>query len=710
MTSVIVPPVDLAPGMPSRVVTISATDVTEGGKSLAGQMVRFALSDSLDVTSSGDVIAKSQAEVVLDANGEGSIRLPVYDEDVKTWCGQDWAILVTATWGSQKAIRVPDGTSSIALSALPPVRPLRGREKQWAITGVSVSTTEGAQWGATVRLNGGILDFDFTVPPGGTAFWKGPFASGVDLDTVTEPGTYGINVASQSANLPEQQVGTLTVSGSDAYLMQHYQTWRSGGMQSYVRRRSSDGWHAWEPIRWAQPAIGGATDLNTITMPGSYSVTSSAIVNGPPGETVFSLDVTPIGAFVIQRATTRDGITYARAQTGASQWREWVNPASPVNAATLGTTNLDTVLTQGRYNQNVTSNATPDNGYPFQVRGFLDVLVASPSSAMQVYYGTYTGRFAFREYYSGTWGQWFEPAADGIAALTTRVDALDDLVETGGSFDISIHAHQVREADLRRRVGRVSTGGKAAVALVFDHGVAAFRDKVLPLLRARNLPATLAVNGGMYEPDYQYASTNGSVTWADMRSWHDNDRIELANHSMTHHAQSGLAAIRAEIRDSRIAIEAGLGVPVDSWVQPGPLPGDPDNDGFGMGASSAAYYEYAMGRILLDEHAVVTGGVSTPQPTYPIDGTPPVGMWGRWIDAGTTQALADLDALVDRAVSRKDRCLIRSHPAYLDTSDSSSVPYATTAQLEALLDDLVARRDAGDIVVLPLREWAIATL
>ncbi|WP_170931833.1 hypothetical protein [Brachybacterium massiliense] len=36
MTSTIVPPVDLAPGMPSRVVTISATDVTEGGQSMAG--------------------------------------------------------------------------------------------------------------------------------------------------------------------------------------------------------------------------------------------------------------------------------------------------------------------------------------------------------------------------------------------------------------------------------------------------------------------------------------------------------------------------------------------------------------------------------------------------------------------------------------------------------------------------------------------------
>ena len=182
MTSTIVPPVDLAPGMPSRVVTISATDVTEGGQPLEGQMVRFALSDTLDVSSGGDVIAKTQAEVVLDSNGEGRIRLPVYDEDVKTWCGKDWAVLVTATWGSQKAIRVPAGTSSIALSALPPVRPLRGREKQWAITGASVTVTEGGQWDATLDLSGGILNLDLTVPPGARPMLRGRIEAGGNPD------------------------------------------------------------------------------------------------------------------------------------------------------------------------------------------------------------------------------------------------------------------------------------------------------------------------------------------------------------------------------------------------------------------------------------------------------------------------------------------------------------------------------------------------
>lgn len=170
MTSNQVPAVDLAPGMPSRVVVISATDITEGGLSLAGQTVTFALSDSLDVTAFGDVIAKTQATVTLDSAGGGSIRLPVYDADVKTWCGQDWAILVSTSWGSRKAIRVTAGTSGIALSALPNIRPLTRREQQWAITGVSLNVTTGTVAGeasGTATLAGGILALNLKLPPTG---------------------------------------------------------------------------------------------------------------------------------------------------------------------------------------------------------------------------------------------------------------------------------------------------------------------------------------------------------------------------------------------------------------------------------------------------------------------------------------------------------------------------------------------------------------
>ena len=245
MTSVIVPPVDLAPGMPSRVVTISATDVTEGGKSLAGQTVTFALSDTLDVTSGGDVIAKTEATITLDSNGDGRIRLPVYNADVKNWCGDsDWAVLVSASWGSRKAIRVPSGTSTIALSDLPPVRPLRGREKQWAVTGAGITIVEGAQWGASVELQGGVLRFVLTVPPGGTSWYKGALGSTANLDTLAD-GAYVVvsGDVAEAIGLPEPLNGV--VESYDWPGLQRYHVKTTSEQRTWQRSRFA-GWQEWQ--------------------------------------------------------------------------------------------------------------------------------------------------------------------------------------------------------------------------------------------------------------------------------------------------------------------------------------------------------------------------------------------------------------------------------------------------------------------------------
>lgn len=205
MPSSIVPTVDLAPGMPSRTVTVSATDITEGGQSMAGAKVTFALSDSLDVASGGDVIARRSATIELDSNGDGAIRLPVYSTKGKTWCGadDDWAILVSTSWGSSKAIRVPAGSSSIALSALPNVRPLTAREKLWAITGAGITVTEGSQWGATVTLNGGVLNFNLTVPPGGTAWHLGTVYAASNLNDFKSGGITTFSASADPSNRPE---------------------------------------------------------------------------------------------------------------------------------------------------------------------------------------------------------------------------------------------------------------------------------------------------------------------------------------------------------------------------------------------------------------------------------------------------------------------------------------------------------------------------
>ncbi|MFC0673559.1 GDSL-type esterase/lipase family protein [Brachybacterium hainanense] len=290
MTSIIVPPVDLAPGLPSRVVTISATDVTEGGTSMAGATVAFALSSTLDA-SGGVVVARTSALITLDAQGKGQIRLPVYDTAAsQTWCNDDnWAIIVSTSWGDRKAVRVPAGTTSIPLSSLPPVRPLRGRELQWAITGVSVSVTEGAQWDASVSLSGGVLDFDFIVPPGGTAFWKGSLDPSVDLDTVTTPGLYG--VWSGSPNAPGSGlllVSEVRTTGGVVSQVNHVFYLTGSSPQIMMRFRGSV-WAAWtwvggkDAMRVQQ--WGNTGDLNDATAPGVYPYWSGT-ANAPGGSGV----------------------------------------------------------------------------------------------------------------------------------------------------------------------------------------------------------------------------------------------------------------------------------------------------------------------------------------------------------------------------------------------------------------------------------------
>ena len=345
MTSTIVPPVDLAPGMPSRVVTISATDVTEGGTSLEGQMVRFALSDTLDVSSGGDVIAKTQAEVVLDAQGNGSIRLPVYDEDVRTWCGQDWAILVTATWGSQKAIRVPAGTTSIALSALPPVRPLRGREKQWAITGASVTVTEGGQWDATLDLSGGILNLGLTVPPGGVSYWKGRgvLPAYADLNTYRTPelnGSWSIgdNNLGTYTNLPPGLTtrASLEVISPNAWTVTQRVTGTTGTVHTRALYNSSNGvWSEWTtPFKGeGRGVLPANADLDTYRTPahnGDWGIGDThfaTYVGLPPGVTARStLEVVSPNAWTVtQRVTTMGGVVHTRAlQNHANDtWTPW---------------------------------------------------------------------------------------------------------------------------------------------------------------------------------------------------------------------------------------------------------------------------------------------------------------------------------------------------------------------------------------------------
>ena len=246
----------------------------------------------------------------------------------------------------------------------------------------------------------------------------------------------------------------------------------------------------------------------------------------------------------------------------------------------------------------------------------------------------------------------------------------------------------LRLTAMRDRLGKVEVTTPATVTIVMDHGLTNVKSKVLPLLRARGLRATLAINSQKWDDP-----NNSGATQADVKTWLD--VFEIANHGRTHLLTGSPGSDRKEIEQGRTELEAQLGVTIDTWVQTGN-----GSYPFGDGNAPEKYWSTETGRIITRTHAVYTGLVPHATKRYPIDGHPKLGAHGFWIDQTTTTAQAQ----VQSAISEGTGVIVRLHPQFLDQAG-----YLTTAQLTTFLDWLVARRTAGEVTVLPFREWSIAT-
>lgn len=254
--------------------------------------------------------------------------------------------------------------------------------------------------------------------------------------------------------------------------------------------------------------------------------------------------------------------------------------------------------------------------------------------------------------------------------------------------------HELRVSELRRRTGDVKVSAQTAITIVMDHGLNKFNTSIYPLLEARGIPVTLALNSDWQNPNDSRYSTNNEVTPTMVKTWIGAGIVEPANHGRTHTGYATDAENTTEIEGGRRELETMLGVPVDTWVQPamGSL------TGFDDGNAPEKYWETHTGREILRTHAVVSGLIPGSS-FYPLDGEPVVGMKGGWIDTDT----APIETNIGTAISTRTGYIVRFHPQYLDTTG-----YITTAQLTAFLDKLVAWRDNKQIEILPLRKFAVA--
>src|SRR5699024_2567935 len=90
--------------------------------------------------------------------------------------------------------------------------------------------------------------------------------------------------------------------------------------------------------------------------------------------------------------------------------------------------------------------------------------------------------------------------------------------------------------------GPLGTGGRGAVALRCDHGLANFRDRVLPLTVARRISVSQA-----YNPRNWHYPENAGVTIEELDDWVADGRVEIWNHSASHASAESAAQLRDQI-------------------------------------------------------------------------------------------------------------------------------------------------------------------
>lgn len=252
-------------------------------------------------------------------------------------------------------------------------------------------------------------------------------------------------------------------------------------------------------------------------------------------------------------------------------------------------------------------------------------------------------------------------------------------------------ANALRVQVFKDALGSITTGGKGALALRFDHGLSNFNAKIRPLLEARGLKYSLALSSRNFD-----AGENAGVTAAMVDSWAG---AEVWNHGAnSHQDESTIAGLTDQIVNGLTELQALL-PSKKIWGYAVPGTGGTGQGGFGGGATPEDFYETAAGDLILTNHAVSSGSY-TGTAQRKLDGEVRQGMAHFTIEA---QTVARIKTEIDTAVNNATGSQLMMHPSLLDTAG-----YLTTAQLTEVLDYIVAKRDAGEIVVLSPYEMLVA--
>src|SRR5699024_10301692 len=391
-----------------------------------------------------------------------------------------------------------------------------------------------------------------------------------------------------------------------------------------------------------------------------------------------------------------------------STWSPWSSPEWVKGRIPTGT-NVDTFRTLGAW---VIPSASDATGLPGSGQGVLEVVfITSAGLSLQ----RFTERVKNDEVriwqrYTLLIGGW-----TGIA--WSQIGGSGDEPSPGGdtrTADVQVSDHGSRlEVEASRRGGGIGTGGKPVFMWRFDHWLVAFRDKILPILREYDLPATLNVN---YDNMDNPQNGGGSITWSDVQDWNQYDGIEIANHGATHTNASTRDAIYHEIVEGRRNLEAAMPrVAVETWQEHGSaylVASDIDGDeGLDLGREPKSFTDSYAGRLIMAEHAIVEGKFGSFYP--PLTGSPQIGQSHYSMDR---QTAAEAISTIQYAQKVGRGLTGYTHPGLMDqvniggslypatynedgSVDFEGTHYATEAEFRTAQDT------AGNIVHMPTKDF-----
>ena len=452
-----------------------------------------------------------------------------------------------------------------------------------------------------------------------------------------------------------------------------------------------------EQLRFYRGPMPSGTNTDLLAKAGSWDIPNAAIAQSLTGT---ALPVVFPGMFVNLPGTTivkaqlflpygANAGLWFRVGKGIDTWEPWTSANDKAGAFFKGFlpngTNIDTAELNGAFGlPNQASADSMAGTWPTRYPGIFISVAATIWVRAQIFI-PYSAQAAF--YWraglgTGTYTPWQRAIGEG---------------EAGGGNDVGLTNSVLQDAFYSHFGGPVGTGGLAAVALRFDHGLNKFDQHIRSMLEARSLKYCLALASQRWNQ-----AENSEVTPAMVNSWVSTGKklAEIHNHGRTAH--NNVSGYDANVTYWVTGLEELRTQLPDAFISGVILPGTGDSnafDGLGSASTPQRIYNSIGGQVILGSHAVVSGAFPGTE-LRPLDGRLRQGQYHFGMESRTA---TEIIAKIQEAQAQKKGLQLMMHPSLIGEPGHISV-----AGFEQVLDYIATERDAGRLAALSPYELLIA--